>query len=191
MFTSSQIKGQGWFPAFSVLQALVILRNTLIHLSHSDDLHPHAQVAFLLPPQLSKHQPEEWLLILICFIYNKQWCNYLAWWTRQTGHQSSEFLEKFQHLMCLGNHSCCVGLNTSRTINGVWEVTQKEHTRRSGGSEEEGGGAAQRVRLGWKLHLMKEKRWLFKRVTWGWTHWRRAEEEEERRHCKYGMIVKS
>lgn len=37
---------------------------------------------------------------------------------------------------------------TSRKINGVWKVTQKEHTCRSGGSEEGGDGAALRVSLG-------------------------------------------
>lgn len=51
MFTSFQMKRHGWFPVFSVLQALVILSNRLIHLSHLSDLYPNTQVAFLPPPQ--------------------------------------------------------------------------------------------------------------------------------------------
>jgi len=74
VFTSFQIKdgGHWWFPVFSVLQALVILSNTLIHLSYLGDLHPNAQFAFLPPPQLCNCQPEEQLLTVKHFIYDKR-----------------------------------------------------------------------------------------------------------------------
>lgn len=148
-FTSFQIKGHGWFPVFSVLQALAILSNTLIHPSHPGDLHPNIQVAFLPPPQLCNRQPEERLLTLKRFIYSKHWCNYLEWWTRQTRHWLSKFWKSFNIWHVLENVLAARDSITSKTINGVWKAVRKGHTHSSEGSEEE-DGVAQRVSLGWK-----------------------------------------
>lgn len=114
----------------------------LIHPSHLSDLYPNVQVAFLLPPQLCNHPPKEWLLTLKHFIYNKHWCSYLEWWTRQIRHRSSEFWKSFNIWHVLENILAAWDSITSKTINVVCIAMQQGNTHSSRGSEEENDGVA-------------------------------------------------